>query len=61
MGGRERTGWSGVKGGKWDNCNSISIIVKQVAGETVKVILLMIYLESLFIIGFSVSACVMRK
>ena len=23
MGGRGWTGWSGVKGGKWDNCNSI--------------------------------------
>ena len=23
VGGRECAGWSGVKGGKWDNCNSI--------------------------------------
>ena len=23
VGGRGYTGWSGVKGGKWDNCNSI--------------------------------------
>ena len=23
MGGREWAGWSGVKGGKWDKCNSI--------------------------------------
>ena len=23
MGGRGWAGWSGVKGGKWDNCNSI--------------------------------------
>ena len=23
VGGRGWTGWSGVKGGKWDNCNSI--------------------------------------
>ena len=23
MGGRGWPGWSGVKGGKWDNCNSI--------------------------------------
>ena len=23
MGGRGCAGWSGVKGGKWDNCNSI--------------------------------------
>ena len=23
VGGREWAGWSGVRGGKWDNCNSI--------------------------------------
>ena len=23
VGGRGWTGWSGVRGGKWDNCNSI--------------------------------------
>ena len=23
VGGREWAGWSGVKGGEWDNCNSI--------------------------------------
>ena len=23
VGGREWAGWSGVKGGKWDNCNRI--------------------------------------
>ena len=34
MGGRGCTGWSGVKGRKWDNCNSIinKIYFKKVTG-----------------------------
>ena len=35
MGGRGWAGWSGVKGGKWDNCNSI--INKYVLKNKIKI------------------------
>ena len=39
MGGRGCAGWSGVKGGKWDNCNSIINKIyfkKTINGSTMK-------------------------
>ena len=38
MGGRGRAGWSGVKGWKWDNCNSIinKYILKFFKRKTIK-------------------------
>ena len=36
MGGRGWAGWSGVRGGKWDNCNSI--INKYILKKEIRII-----------------------